>query len=158
MVEAMRACSQRLDVAVLIEQTERIAVLQHLDVLIGQRGGGHNLILTNSTFDIIHDSLSSISDGPAQPGAGGGGEKKGRTNTCHASGFTKPFCDPAEHADPADGGRHRTHTIEAEDASHHLSRRQLLHDTPRNRGEGSHPSSNHDHEETDKVAVFRPDE
>src|SRR5580765_4229347 len=102
-----------MDVAVLIEQAERVALFQHLDVLIGQRGGGHNLILINPTIDIIHESLSSVSDGPAQPASEGGREKKGRTNACDAGRFTKPLCDPTEHADPADGGRHRTRAIEA---------------------------------------------
>ena len=61
-IEAMRAGSQRMDVAVLIEQAERVAVLQHLDVVVGQRGGGHNLALLISTIDVFHEPLSSVSD------------------------------------------------------------------------------------------------
>ena len=61
-VEALRARSKRMDVAVSIEQAERVALLQHLDVVIGQRGGGHNGALIIPTIDLFHESLSSVSD------------------------------------------------------------------------------------------------
>ena len=48
------------------------------------------------TIDVFHESLSSVSDRPAQPASEGGSEKKGRANACYSSRFTKPFCDPAE--------------------------------------------------------------
>ena len=95
-VEAMRARSKRMDIAVSIEQAERVALLQHLDVVIGQRGGGHNLTLISPPIDVFHESLSSVSDGPAQPASEGGREKKGRANACDSGRFTKPFCDLAE--------------------------------------------------------------
>ena len=61
-VEAMRARSKRMDVAISIEQAERVALLQHLDVLIGQRGGGHNGALIIPPIVVFHESLSSVSD------------------------------------------------------------------------------------------------
>src|SRR5438132_1076024 len=47
-----------MDVAVSIEQAERLALLQHLDVVIGQRGGGNNVALIILPIDIFHESLS----------------------------------------------------------------------------------------------------
>jgi hypothetical protein len=95
-VEALRAHSKRMDVAVSIEQAERLALLQHLDVVSGQRGGGHNVALLILPIDMFHESLSSVSDGPAQPASEGGREQKGCANACDSGRFTKPFCDPAE--------------------------------------------------------------
>jgi hypothetical protein len=37
-------------------------LLQHLDVLIGQRGGGHNGALIIPPIVVFHESLSSVSD------------------------------------------------------------------------------------------------
>jgi hypothetical protein len=51
-----------MDVAVLIEQAERVSLLQNFDVVIGQRGGGNNVTLIIPTIDAFHDSLSSVSD------------------------------------------------------------------------------------------------
>jgi hypothetical protein len=51
-----------MDVTVSIEQAERVALLQHLDVVSGQRGGGHNLALIIPPIDVFHGSLSSVSD------------------------------------------------------------------------------------------------
>src|SRR5207244_13101329 len=61
-VEALRTHSKRMDVAVSIEQAERLALLQNLDVVIGQRGGGNNVVFIILPIDIFHESLSSVSD------------------------------------------------------------------------------------------------
>ena len=54
--------SASLDVTVSIEQAEHVALLQNFDVVIDQRGGGNNVALISPTIDIIHESLSSVSD------------------------------------------------------------------------------------------------
>jgi hypothetical protein len=51
-----------MDVAVSIEQAERVALLQHLDAVIGQRGGGDDGALIILPIDVFHKSLSSVSD------------------------------------------------------------------------------------------------
>src|SRR6476660_3143728 len=51
-VETLRAGPERMDVAVLIEQAERIALLQHLDRIIGQRRGRNNVALIIPTIDL----------------------------------------------------------------------------------------------------------
>jgi hypothetical protein len=51
-----------MDVAVLIEQPERIALLQHLDGIIGQRRRGSNAAWILRTIDLSHESLSSGPD------------------------------------------------------------------------------------------------
>jgi hypothetical protein len=52
-----------MDVAVSIEHTERVALLQNLDVAIGQRGGGDDdAALIILTINVFHEALSSVSD------------------------------------------------------------------------------------------------
>src|SRR4051812_40610356 len=58
-VETVRAGSEGMDVAVLIEQPERIALLQHLDGVIGQRRRSSNVAWFIRTIDLSHESLSS---------------------------------------------------------------------------------------------------
>src|SRR5262245_36157941 len=111
-VEAVRGCFMRMDVTVSIEQAERVALLQYFDVVIDQRGGGNNVALISPTIDISHKSLSSVSDRSAQPASEGGSEKEGQANAFDSRRFTKPLCDLAEDADPADGGRHRACAVE----------------------------------------------
>src|SRR6185295_6044433 len=62
MIEPLRARFEGMDVAILIEQAERIALLQHLDRIIGQRRGRNNVALIIPTIDLSHESLSSVSD------------------------------------------------------------------------------------------------
>ena len=111
-VEAVRGCFMRMDVTVSIEQAERVALLQNFDVVIDQRGGGNNVALIIPTIEMIHESLSSVSDRSAQPVPEGGSEKKDRSNACDSGRFTKSLCDLAEYADPADGSRHRACAVE----------------------------------------------
>src|SRR5512141_2370536 len=107
-VKAFRARTKGMDVTTSIEQAECVAMLQNLNVIIGQRGGSNNAVLIITPIDVVHESLSSVSDGPAQPASEGGSEKKGRANACDADRFTKPFRDPTEQADPTDGSCHST--------------------------------------------------
>jgi hypothetical protein len=51
-----------MDVAVSIEQAECVTLLQHLDVLFGQRGGGNDATLISETIGVFHESPSSVSD------------------------------------------------------------------------------------------------
>ena len=69
--------------------------------------------MSRTGIDVFHELLSSVSDRSAQPASEGGSEKEGRANACDSCRLTKPFCDPAEHADPTDGGRHRPRAIES---------------------------------------------
>ena len=111
-VEAVRGCFMRIDVTVSIEQAERVALLQNFDVVIDQLGGGNNVALIRPTIDIIHESLSSVPNRSAQPASERGSEQKGRANTSDSRRLTKPLSDLTEHADPADGGRHRACAVE----------------------------------------------
>src|SRR4029077_11388391 len=140
----------RMDIAVAIEQGERVALIQHLDVVIGQGRGSHNVALIIPTIDAFHDSLSAGSNRPAQPAPKGGCEKKGRTNACDTDRFTKPFSDPPGHPDPSYGARHCAGAMEAHHPSDEVSGGQFLNDTPRDRRESSHAPTDDDHEQTNQ--------